>query len=83
MANPEKLNAPQDFKTVALFLHALTETTFNFFCVKKNHKIKSQNLNLVYPVLGLSALFSGHCFRKILLKHSYSAILFVMPWELS
>ena len=46
-------------------------------------KKKSQNLNLVYPVLGLSALFSGHCFRKILLKHSYSAILFVMPWELS
>ena len=30
VANPEKFNVPQDLKTVALSLHALTGTTFNF-----------------------------------------------------
>ena len=30
VANPEKFNAPQDLKTVALSLHALTGITSNF-----------------------------------------------------
>ena len=60
VANPEKLNAPQDFKTVALFLHALTGTTFE----KKNHK-KSQKLKPSISCFRLvSALFSEHCFGK-------------------
>ena len=40
VANTEKLNALQDFKTVALFLHALTGTTFNFFSVQKSQRLR-------------------------------------------